>query len=215
MKIEARVQKPGLKLGLPKALDPNCPTLVFRPQTPNVTALGSKIFFTSTSINIAWNKPLFSNFGSFLTKLWEFIPRKLQRKTLQKFSFKFPLCLVLKKPLLWSTKIQNLQNHLIKIKKSAYTEILLLTLRAFEWCRNQIILKRFHFWLTSLTMIQSTNAVCLLLLLPLLLLAKEQAISSRKEYQSNKICLPVFKLYLFQDFLKKVPKMLILLKLIK
>ena len=165
---------------------------------------------------------LILKFWVIFDKIMRVYSQKIAKKNPSKIFFlvsfqiyKFPLCLVLKKPLLWSTKIQNLQNHLIKIKKSAYTEILLLTLRAFEWCRNQIILKRFHFWLTSLTMIQSTNAVCLLLLLPLLLLAKEQAISSRKEYQSNKICLPVFKLYLFQDFLKKVPKMLILLKLKK
>ena len=159
--------------------------------------------------------------GHFWQNYESLFPENCKEKPFKNFLFgvisdiQVPSMSCLKKPLLWSTKIQNLQNHLIKIKKSAYTEILSLTLRAFEWCRNQIILKRFHFWLTSLTMIQSTNAVCLLLLLPLLLLAKEQAISSRKEYQSNKICLPVFKLYLFQDFLKKVPKMLILLKLIK
>ena len=155
---------------------------------------------------------LILKFWVIFDKIMRVYSQKIAKKNPSKIFFlvsfqiyKFPLCLVLKKPLLWSTKIQNLQNHLIKIKKSAYTEILSLTLRAFEWCRNQIILKRFHFWLTSLTMIQSTNAVCLLLL-PLLLLAKEQAISSRKEYQSNKICLPVFKFIYFKIFWRRYLK---------
>ena len=55
--------------------------LVFRPQMQNVTALGSKNFLMSSFIKFCMKcKPLFSNFGSFLTKLWVFIPRKLQNR---------------------------------------------------------------------------------------------------------------------------------------
>ena len=35
----------GLISALPKALDPNCPKLVFRYQTPNVRVLGSENLF--------------------------------------------------------------------------------------------------------------------------------------------------------------------------
>ena len=35
---------------LPKALGPNCPKLVFRPQTPNFRVVGSENFFISSSI---------------------------------------------------------------------------------------------------------------------------------------------------------------------
>ena len=35
---------------LPKALDPNCPKLVFRPQIPNVRVLGSENIFMSNGI---------------------------------------------------------------------------------------------------------------------------------------------------------------------
>ena len=49
VKIEARSQTYSLIF----PLGPNCPKLVFRPQTPNVSALGSKSFFKSRSIKFA------------------------------------------------------------------------------------------------------------------------------------------------------------------
>ena len=49
-KLELRFSTNGLISPLPKVLGPNCPKLGFRPQTPNVKALGSEIFFMSSSI---------------------------------------------------------------------------------------------------------------------------------------------------------------------
>ena len=45
----------GLISPLPKTLDPSCSKPVFRPKIPNVTALGSKHFFISSSIKF-WMK---------------------------------------------------------------------------------------------------------------------------------------------------------------
>ena len=87
-KLEPGFWTYGLITPLPKALGPNCPKLVFRPQTTNVRVLGSEIFFISSSIKFAWNKLLFSNCGSFLTKLWVFICRKLQKEKIAKIPFK-------------------------------------------------------------------------------------------------------------------------------
>ena len=61
---------------------------------------------------------------------------------------KFPLKSCLKKPAFLSTKIEYLRNRLVKFKKWAHSDI--LSLRAFKWCKNQIILKKFQFWLTTL-----------------------------------------------------------------
>ena len=110
----------GLISPLPKALSSNYPKLVFIPRSQMSRLWDLKVFSCQAPQNFASNKLLFSNFGSFLTKLWMFIPRKLQ-KALQKSK---------------------------KLKKWAHSEI--LSLRAFKWCKNQIILTKFQFWPTSL-----------------------------------------------------------------
>ena len=97
---------------LPKALVPIYPKLVLGPRHQMYTVLRSKYFFMSSSIKFWWSKHLFSNFRSLLTKLWVFLPRKWQNSP-SKFFFlvpfqicTFPLSLVWKYPLIWSTKIQ-------------------------------------------------------------------------------------------------------------
>ena len=49
-KLELEFWTNGLISPLPKDLEPNCPKLGFRSQTPNVIALGSQSFFMSISI---------------------------------------------------------------------------------------------------------------------------------------------------------------------
>ena len=49
-KLELQIWTNGLISSLPKDLEPNCLKLGFRPQTPNVIALGSQTFFMSISI---------------------------------------------------------------------------------------------------------------------------------------------------------------------
>ena len=49
-KLKLGFSRNGLMNPLQKALGPNCPKLVQRPQTSNVRALGSEIFFMSSSI---------------------------------------------------------------------------------------------------------------------------------------------------------------------
>ena len=77
-----------------------------------------------------------------------FIPRKLWKTLLfgviwDKFTLKSPL----KEPFFWALKVKYLRNHLAKLKKWAHSEILML--RAFKWCKNQIIFKKFQFWLPT------------------------------------------------------------------
>ena len=56
---------------------------------------------------------------------------------------KFPLKSCLKKPVFWARKLKYFWNGLVKFKKRAHSEI--LSLRAFKWCKNKIILM-FQFW---------------------------------------------------------------------
>ena len=52
-----------------------------------------------------------------------------------------------KTPFFGALKFKYLRNRLAKFKKWAHSEI--LSLRAFKWCKNQIILIKFQFWPTS------------------------------------------------------------------
>ena len=80
-KLEPRFWTYSLITPLPKALGLNCPNLDCPFQAPDHKhqSLGIWKFFISRSINFAPNMHLFSNFGPFLTKLWVFILRKLQK----------------------------------------------------------------------------------------------------------------------------------------
>ena len=50
----------------------------------------------------------------------------------------------LKKPVFRAWKLKYFWNGLVKFKKRAHSEI--LSLRAFKWCKNKIILIKFQFW---------------------------------------------------------------------
>ena len=78
-KLELGFSNNGLISLLPKALGPNCPKLVFRLQTPNVRALGSKSFFMSCSIKFCIKWALIFNFWIFFDKVLVVIRRKLQK----------------------------------------------------------------------------------------------------------------------------------------
>ena len=56
-----------------------------------------------------------------------------------------------KNPFFGALKFKYLRNRLAKFKKWVHSEI--LWLRAFKWCKNQIILTKFKFWVTSLTVV--------------------------------------------------------------
>ena len=154
-KLELGFPTNGLISPFPKALGPNCPKLVFRPQMPNVKALGSKIFFLSSSIKFCIKWALIFKFWVIFDNVMNVYSQKIAKK-LSKIFFlvpfqicKFPLSLVQKKhPFFGTLKFKYLWNPLAKFKKWAYSEI--LSLRAFKWCKNQIILIKFQFWLASL-----------------------------------------------------------------
>ena len=87
-----------------------------------------------------------------------FIPWKLQ-KSFQKsyfwchFRYVSSLYVFAKKTLFFGAlKFKYLQNRFAKFKKWAHSEI--HSLRAFTWCKNQIILIKFQFWLTSLSTVK-------------------------------------------------------------
>ena len=72
---------------LPKALGPNYPKLVFRPQTPNARALGSESFFKSSSIKCCIKLALIFKFWVIFDKVMSIYSQKIAKKTLQKYSF--------------------------------------------------------------------------------------------------------------------------------
>ena len=59
----------GLISPLPKAMCPSCSKPVFRPRTPNATALGSKVFFISSSIKFWMKQALIFKFWFICDKV--------------------------------------------------------------------------------------------------------------------------------------------------
>ena len=90
----------GLISPLPKALGPNCPKLVFRPQTPNVRVLRSVNFFMSSSIKFCFKYALIFQFWVIFDKVMSVYSQKIAKNP-SKIVFlvpfqicKFPLSLV-------------------------------------------------------------------------------------------------------------------------
>ena len=79
--------EPGFQTGLIHLLASSCPKLVFRPQTPNVTALVSKSFFLSNSIKFCMKQALIFNFCVIFDKVMSVLFPENYKKTHQKSSF--------------------------------------------------------------------------------------------------------------------------------
>ena len=59
---------------------PNCPKLIFRPQNPNVRALGSEKFFMSSSIKLCIKQALFFKFWVISDKVMSVSSKKNVKK---------------------------------------------------------------------------------------------------------------------------------------
>ena len=101
--------------GFVSLLAPIGPKVILRPKTPKAS------FLHHVKLNKILHKPLFLKIGWFLTKLWGFISRVLQ-KNHQKVLFlvplqvwSSPLTLVHKTPLFWNTKMQISLEPLVQI----------------------------------------------------------------------------------------------------
>ena len=100
MKIGVRV--PDLRLDI--LLGPSCPKLVFRPQTPNFTALEFKNFLTSISIKVCMKQTLVFKFWVIFDKVMSVYSHKIAKNPSKIFFFlpfqisKFSLSLVKKNP---------------------------------------------------------------------------------------------------------------------
>ena len=101
--------------GLIRLLGPSYPSLVFRPQTTNVTALGSKHFIMSSSEKCCMKQALIFKFWVIFDKVMSAYSQKIEKKKknpskmflLVPFEISnFSLSLVWKNCLFWSTKIQ-------------------------------------------------------------------------------------------------------------
>ena len=107
LKLEPRFKAYGLIC----LLDPSCPKLVFRPQTLNVTALGSKRFFISSSIKFRMKQALSFKFWVIFDKVMSVYSQKIENTSKIFFLVPFQICkfslnLVQEKPLFWSSKTQ-------------------------------------------------------------------------------------------------------------
>ena len=101
--------------GFVSLLAPIGPKVILRPKTPKAS------FLHHVKLNKILHKSLFLKIGWFLTKLWGFISRVLQ-KNHQKVLFlvplqvwSSPLTLVHKTPLFWNTKMQISLEPLVQI----------------------------------------------------------------------------------------------------
>ena len=119
-KLELEFWTNGLISPLPKDLEPNCPKLGFRFQTPNVIALGSQSFFVSIFYKILHQiSPYFQVLGHFWQS-YECLSSENCKKAFFLVSFeicKFPLKSLLKKFLFLSTKSEISRESLGQIQK--------------------------------------------------------------------------------------------------
>ena len=117
-KLEPGFQTYGL-IGL---LGPSFPKLVFSSQTPDVTALGSKIFFMSSSIIFCMKQAFIFKFWFLFDKVMSVFSQKLA-KNLSKVFFLLPFQIVLfksclkKTPFFGALKFKYLRKRLTKFKK--------------------------------------------------------------------------------------------------
>ena len=80
--------EPGFQTyGLIRLLGPSCPKLVFRPQTPNVTALGSKNFLMSSSIKFCMKQALIFKFWVIFEKVMNVYSQKIVKKHIKNLHF--------------------------------------------------------------------------------------------------------------------------------
>ena len=79
-KLELEFWTNGLISPLPKDLEPNCPS--FRPQTPNVIALGSQSFVMSISITFGIKQALIFNIWVIFNKVMNVYPQKTAKSLL-------------------------------------------------------------------------------------------------------------------------------------
>ena len=127
----------GLISPLPKALGPNCPKLVFRPQTQNVRTSGS-VFFSCKLHKILHQISTYFTILGYFWKSYECLFPENCKKPFKNLYFgaisdiKFSLSIVSKKPVFWNTKIQ-------------------ISLEPLGILSNQVILIKFRFWPTSLS----------------------------------------------------------------
>ena len=136
-KLKLRFSSNGLISPLQRTLGPNCPKLVFRPQTLNVRALWAGVWnFYHVKLYNTVHKisPCLQILGHFWQSYECLFPEKCKKpfKNLQKSIF-------------WSTKIQYLWNFSVKFEKWAILKSS-HHLRAFKWCINQTILIKLQFW---------------------------------------------------------------------
>ena len=156
LKTEPRVLILWLDKSFAKGFRPKFPWTSFLAPGPKCQSFGIWKFFMWSAIKVWKNKLLFSNFwfGHFRQSFECLFPencKKLFRNLLfgAISAIWLPSKSWLKKLVFWSTKIQISPEPLGQIlKKWAHSEI--LSLRAFKWCKNQIILIKFQFWPTSL-----------------------------------------------------------------
>ena len=120
-KLKLGFSSNGLISPLQRTLGPNCPKLVFKPQTLNVRALGSEIFFQVKLYKILHKISPY--------KFWVIFDKVMSVYS-QKTHQKRPSKACLKNPFFGALKFKYLQNPLAKFKKWAHSEI--LSLRAFN-----------------------------------------------------------------------------------
>ena len=79
--------EPGFQTGLIHLLASSCPKLVFRPQTPNVTALVSKSFFLSNSIKFCMKQALIFKFCVIFDKVMSVLFPENYKKPIKNLLF--------------------------------------------------------------------------------------------------------------------------------
>ena len=80
--------EPGFRTyNLIRLLSPSCPKLVFRTQTPDVTALGSKLFFMLSSIKFCMKRAPIVKFWIIFDKVTSVYSQKIGNKTIKNLLF--------------------------------------------------------------------------------------------------------------------------------
>ena len=83
LKLELSFWTYSLIRVLTKAFGPNCPKLVLRPQTPNITALRFKKFFISSFIKFFMQQALIFKFYVTFDKVMSVFSQKMVKKPIK------------------------------------------------------------------------------------------------------------------------------------
>ena len=137
---------------LPKALGLNCPNLEcpFQALDHKHQSLGIWKFFISRSIKFCIKYALIFKFWTLFDKVISVYSQKIAKIPFKNLLFgaisdmQDPSKSSLKTLFFGALKFKYLCKRLAKFEKWAHSEI--LSLRAFIWCKNQIILIRYQFW---------------------------------------------------------------------